>query len=564
MPKIFNINITYQAYQNIFCLSIFINWIMMKLMKPIILAIIDGWGINPLIKNNPLTQAKIPNFRGVEKNYPACSLQSSGIAVGLPWNEAGNSEIGHLTIGSGQIVYQYLPRISLDIKDGTFFKNPAFVKAINHIRKNNSVLHLLGLVSSGNVHSYLEHIYGLLELARRENLDKVYLHLFTDGKDAPLKEGVKIISNLQMRLKNPNWKIATLIGRFFAMDRNSNWDRTEKAYNLMTQGVGEKTQDPVKKLEGYYQQGLTDTYIEPIVVVSSSPHQNFGGGGKNQEPIGLVKDNDAIIFFNFREDSARQITQAFISERFDKFPRQFIKNLFFCAMTQYEKGLPIEVAYPPIEIKHHLTEILSQAGKKVLKIAETEKYAHTTYFFNGGKETLYPGETRQLIPSKIVSHYEENPEMQADRVTEAVIKGIKDKYDLIVVNYANPDMIAHTGNFEAAIKTAEIIDKNIGRVIGLAESGECILIITSDHGHIEEMINLQTGEPITKHNTNPVPFYLVGKEFRLKKAKTKEEIEKLYRTPQGILCDIAPTILDLMKIPQPSEMTGASLLGILR
>jgi len=534
------------------------------MIKPIVLAILDGWGINPLIKNNAIAQAKIPHIKKVEKNYPACSLQASGIAVGLPWNEPGNSEIGHLTIGSGQIIYQYLPRISLDIKNGNFFKNPAFLKAIAHVKKNKSTLFLMGLISSGNVHSYLEHVYGLLELARQENLDKLYLHLFTDGKDAPLKEGAKIISNLQEKLKNQNWGIASLIGRFYAMDRNGNWDRTEKAYNLITQGIGEKTQDPIKKIEEFYDKGLTDAYIEPIVVVGSPPHQNFGGGGKNQEPVSLVKDNDAIIFFNFREDSVRQLTKAFVLENFDKFPRQLINNLFFCTMTQYEKDLPIEVAYPPIEIKNHLTGVLGKAEKRFLKIAETEKYAHLTYFFNGGKEQLCPGEYRELIPSKIVSHYEDNPEMQADKITDTVIRGIKQKYDLIIVNYANPDMIAHTGNLEAAIKAAEIVDKNMGRLIGLAEYGECILIISSDHGHIEEMINLQTGEPMTEHTSNPVPFYLVGEEFKLEKPRTRDEIENLYYEPRGILCDIAPTILDLMKIPRPSEMTGESLLKTLK
>jgi len=521
-------------------------------MKPIILAILDGWGIGSSTKNNPISQAKIPNMKKVEKRYPACSLQASGIAVGLPWNESGNSEIGHLVIGSGQIVYQYLPRISMEIKNGKFFNKLAFLKTIEHIRKNNSALHLMGLISSGNVHSYLEHIYGLIDLAVKKNVEKLYLHLFTDGKDAPLQEGMKVLTELQQRLKGTPGKLATLIGRFYAMDRNGNWDRTEKAYNLITQGVGEKTQDPIKILKEQYERDITDTYIEPIVVVN-----------EKENPVGLVRNDDAIIFFNFREDSARQLTKAFVLENFTEFPRQYIHNLFLCTMTQYDKKLPTEVAYSPIEIKNHLTEMLGNLGKKVLKIAETEKYAHVSFFFNGNRDGLCPYEDRQLIPTKIVSHYEENPEMQADKVTDAVIKGVKDKYDLVVVNYANPDIIAHTGNLEAAIKSVEIIDKNISRLIGMAEYGECDLIITSDHGHIEEMVNPQSGEPLTKHTINPVPFYLVGEEFKLKKSRTREEIETLYLPSQGILCDIAPTILDLMQIPQPSEMTGESLLKIL-
>ena len=521
-------------------------------MKPIILAILDGLGMGQANQGNAVRQAKIPNIKRIEKNYPACSLQASGIAVGLPWNEAGNSEVGHLNIGSGRIIYQYLPRISLEIKNGKFFKNPAFLKTIEHVQKNNSILHLIGLISSGNVHSYLEHLYALLELARRNKIEKLLLHLFTDGKDAPLKEGVKILTALQEKLKNPDWRIASLIGRFYAMDRNKNWDRTEKTYNLLTQGQGEKTQEPLKKLEEFYEQDITDGYIKPIVITD-----------EKQEPIGNIKNNDAVIFFNFREDSARQLTRAFVSENFNEFPRPPLENLFFCTMTEYEKNLPIEAAYPPVEIKNHLTELLSAKGKRILKVAETEKYAHITYFFNGGQERPYPGEIRELIPSKIVSHYEEYPEMQADKVTETIIKGVKEKYDLIVANYANADMIGHTGNLQAGIKAVEFLDKAIGPLIGMAEYGECILIITADHGNVEEMVNPQSGQPITEHSIHPVPFYLVGKEYKFEKPLT-EESDELYKTPKGLLSDIAPTILEIIKIPQPPEMTGKSLLDIER
>jgi 2,3-bisphosphoglycerate-independent phosphoglycerate mutase len=519
-------------------------------MEPIILAILDGWGLSSSIENNAIAQAKTPNLKELEKNYPTCSLQASGIAVGLPWDEGGNSEVGHISIGSGRVVYQYLPRISLEIKNKKFFKNQALVKALIHVKKNNSTLHLMGLVSSGTVHSHLEHIYGLLELARQSRIKKVYLHVFTDGKDAPLKEGKKIVADLQEKIKNPNWKIASLIGRFYAMDRNKNWDRTEKTYNLLTKGQGEKTQDPVKKLEEFYEQNITDTNIKPIVVVDS-----------NQKPVGLIKENDSIIFFNFREDSARQLTKAFVLKDFNGFPRQWLKNLYFCTMSEYEKGLPVKIAYPPIEIKNHLTEVLSQHNKKVLKIAETEKYAHVSCFFNGGKEKPYPGEIRQLIPSKVVVGYDQVPEMQADRLTEAIIQGVRNKYDLIVANYANTDMVGHTGNLTATIRAVEFLDKSMKFLIDLAEKGECILIIISDHGNAEEMVNPRTGELITEHTNNPVPFYLVGKEFKREKpALTKPMTGK----PQGILCDIAPTILELMKIPNPPEMTGRSLLSVLK
>ena len=517
-------------------------------MKPIILAILDGWGSDNPSQTNAISMAKITNIKKLDEYYPHCNLQSSGMAVGLPWEEAGNSEVGHLIIGSGRIVYQYLPRISMDIENGGFFKNPAFLKTIDHVKKNNSVLHLMGLISSGNVHSYLEHVYGLLELARQNEIAHLRLHLFTDGKDAPLKEGGRIISALSEKLKNPDWKIASVIGRYFAMDRNGNWDRTEKAYNLITQGQGEKTQDPIKKLGEAYDQDLTDAYIEPIAIIDN-----------NQEPLGLIKDNDAIIYWDFREDSARQLTEAFVKKDFNKFPRKPVNNLLFCAMTEYEKGLPIEVAYPTIQIKNHLTELLNNLGKKILKVAETEKYAHVTYFFNGSREEAYPNETRKLIASKIVSRYDENPEMQAEEVTKTVINGLKEKYDLIVVNYANADMIGHTGNLKAAIKAAECVDEAIKPMIDLAEKGECILIITADHGNIEEMVNLRTGEVKTEHSLSPVPFYLVAKEF-----KQKTPIEPIEQTPQGMLSDIAPTILDLMQIPKPLEMTGVSLLNVLK
>ena len=523
-------------------------------MKPLVLAILDGWGISFSPQNNAITQAKIPNIKTAEKNYPGCSLQASGIAAGLPWNEAGNSEVGHLNIGAGRIVYQYLPRISLEIKDGKFFKNQALNQAMDHANKNNSTLHLMGLVSSGNVHSYLDHIYALLEMAQEKKVKKLNLHVFTDGKDAPLKEGKKILDKLQKKLKNPNWKIATLIGRFFAMDRNSNWTRTEKTYNLLTQGQGEKTQNPIKKLEELYEKEIIDTYIEPIVVVD-----------KNQEPIGNIKDEDSIIFFNFREDSARQLTKAFVLENFKKFPKKSLKKIFFCSMTQYEKNLIVDaIAYPPIEIENHLIEILSKAKKEILKVAETEKYAHVTYFFNGGKERPYPGEVHKLIKSKVISHYDESPEMQADKVTDEVVKGIKEKYDLIVVNYANPDMIAHTGNFEAAIKAVESIDKQMGRLISMAGYDECVLMLTSDHGNVEEMVNLKTGEKITEHSINPVPFYLMGADYKLEKPKNETQIRDIMSEPQGLLADIAPTILELLNVPKPPAITGRSLLGFLK
>ncbi len=518
-------------------------------MKPIILVILDGWGIGDSKETNPIFKAKTPQFKYLEKNYPFCALQSAGGAIGLPWKESGNSEIGHLIIGSGRIIYQYLPRISTSIENGTFFTNPAFLRVVEHVKKYNSCLHLMGLISSGNVHSYLEHVYALLELASRNNIGKLRLHLFTDGKDAPQKEGAKIISILEKKLKNPDWKIASIVGRNYAMDRNHNWDRTEIAYNLIANGVGEKIFTIDTKIQELYDQEINDTYIPPLTLID-----------ENQNPLGGINSRDAIISWDFREDSARQLTEVFVKKDFDKFIRKPIDDLVFCAMTEYEKDLPIEVAFPPQKIDNHLTEILNNYHKKVLKIAETEKYAHVTYFFNGGQELPYPNETRKLIASKIVPHYDQTPEMQAEEISATIIQGVKDNYDLIIANYSNADMIGHTGNFKAGIKAVESVDKALKSIIKLSEEGACTLIITADHGNVEEMINPYSGEIKTKHTLNPVPFYLVNKEFVQKNADEKYS----FSTPEGMLSDVAPTILELMKIPQPPEMTGTSLLNILK
>lgn len=520
-------------------------------MKPIVLTILDGWGYGSPSESNAIYNAKIPNIKKVEKEYPWCLLQPSGITVGLPWKEAGNSEVGHVIIGAGRIVYQHLSIISSEIDNGKFFNNPAFLKAIEHAKKNNSTLHLMGLISSGNVHSYLEHVYALLDLARQNSVEKLSLHLFADGKDAPPKEGKKIIFHLIEHLPNPQWKVATIVGRSLAMDRSRDWQKTEIAYKLMTEGIGEKTFDPIEKLQEFYDKDITDDYIPPIVVVN-----------ENQEPLSLIKDNDAIVFFNFREDSARQITKAFVKPDFDKFLRKPLSNLLFCTMTKYDEDLPIEIAYPSFSVKNHLVEVLNRYNKKVLKVAETEKYGHVTYFFNGYQEEPYPNETRKLIPSKAVLHYDEAPEMQAEKISEEIVRGVKEKYDLIVANFANADTMGHTGNLKAAVEAAEYIDKALKPIIDLAEKDECILIITADHGNIEQMIGLFSGGAKTQHTTNPVPFYLIGKEF--KKPAANLSMQAGWGTPQGMPSDIAPTILDLMQIPKPVEMTGESLLGILK
>ena len=521
-------------------------------MKPVILTILDGWGINKEIKGNAIRQAKTPIIDKMGKNYPATSLQASGIAVGLPWEEAGNSEVGHLTLGAGRVVYQYLPRIVLSIRDGSFFKNPILVEAVKNVKAKNSCLHLMGLTSSGSVHSYIDHLYGLIELAKQEGVEKVRLHVFTDGEDCPLKEAIDFLPGIEKRLKQlKDGKIATIVGRIYALDKNKNWERTQKTYQCLVEGKGAKYENLAKALEESYKKGLTDTFIEPTVLIDS----------QTKSPLGIIQDNDSVIFFNFRADRARQLTKAFVLPDFKEFPQKSLKNLYFVTMTQYEKDLPVKVAFPPIEIKNHLTEILSNANKKILKLAETEKYAHVTYFFNGGKEMIYPSEKRILIPSITVPRYDQYPEMAANEITKKIIQAINEEnFDLIVVNYANTDMVAHTGNLGATIKAVETVDNCLKSLLNLVLEKKCYLLITSDHGHAEEMMNPRTGEISPEHTANPVPFYLITPENQRKKINA----ESLYNQPQGIISDVAPTILELMEIPKPDEMTGRSLLEILK
>lgn len=528
-------------------------------MKPVILAILDGWGISDEIQGNAIRQAKTPTLNEIEKFYPAISLQASGIAVGLPWEEPGNSEVGHLTLGAGRVLYQHLTRIVLSIQNGSFFKNPGLLEAIKHVKSNNSCLHLMGMVSSGTVHSYIDHLHGLIELAQKEEVKQVRLHVFTDGEDSPPKEAIDFLPGIEGRLKQLNdGKISTITGRIYAMDRNRNWDRTQKAYQCLVEGEGIKYENTTEAIEESYKKGLTDNFIEPIVLTDS----------RTNNPLGLIQDNDSVIFFNFRADRARQLTKTFVLPDFKEFPRKMLKNLCFVAMTQYEENLPaspsggpVKVAFPPIEIKNHLTEVVGNADKKILKLAETEKYAHVTYFFNGGKELVYPGEERILIPSTTIPHYDKYPEMAADEITNKIIQAtIEQKYNLIVANYANTDMVAHTGNFQAVVKAVETVDKCLGSLIKLVVEKKCGLLITSDHGNAEEMINPRTGEISPEHSANPVPCYLIAPDNRRKSSAAKN----LFAQPQGILSDIAPTILELMKIPPPEEMTGQSLLEILK
>jgi len=515
--------------------------------KPVILVILDGYGRGPENAANAIFKAKKPNIDFIEKNFPMTNLQASGIAAGLPWGEEGNSEAGHLNLGAGQIIYQYLPRITFAIRDGSFFKKPALLQAAEHIKKNNSSLHIIGLIGDGNVHSYIDHLYAILDFAKKENIENVFIHAFTDGRDSPPKDALDFYEKVQNKLNRDYSfaKIASLIGRHYAMDRDNNWDRIETVYRLLTESKGEISPDVKTAIESDYDKDITDEFIEPKVI--------------KDEPI---KSNDAVVFFNFREDSARQLTRAFVEEKFDKFKRKKINNLYFVAMTRYEKDLPLNVLFEPLEIKNTLAKVISDAGKKQLHLAETEKYAHITYFFNGNVEVHFPNEDRILIPTKGDHNFVGNPAMSASEITEKLIEAINSKkYDFIVVNYANADMVGHTGNFQATVSAIEKLDDEVGKIVVEVLKINSALIITSDHGNADEEIDLLTGTPYPEHTVNPVPFYLISNDF--KREKTPEDFEIYKFEIRGILADVAPTVLELMELPQPPEMTGKSLLKVL-
>ncbi len=520
--------------------------------KPVVLLVLDGWGLSNTIQGNPIREAKLPTFEKLNRYYPMTTLQASGVSVGLPWNTAGNSEVGHMTMGAGQVIYQNFPRITLSMQDGTFFKNEAFLKAINQAKAGHK-LHIMGLLGEGAVHSYHDHLHALLKMAQDEGLkNNLFLHIFTDGRDSAPTSGLNSVRELDGRLAILGLgKIATLSGRHYAMDRNNNWDRIERAYRAMTEGKGNQAISPERYLEERYAKGETDEYIEPAVML------------ENGKPAGLIEDGDAVIFFNFREDRAREITRAFVMPDFSSFSRPKKLDIVFVTMTEYERGLPVDTAFPPEKIENTLGALISATGMKQLRIAETEKYAHVTYFFNGGQEKAFPGEDRVLIPSPYTTHFDEIPEMSTPKVTEKVIEAIgKHEYDFILINFANPDMVAHTGNEPATIQAVESVDKALATLIPAVIGAGGALFITADHGNAEELKNFSTGESDTEHSVNPVPFWFVTPDNH--REKTAEKMVQEQNTVQGLLSDIAPTIVELMGLQKPPEMRGDSLLSVLK
>ena len=495
--------------------------------------ILDGWGIAPASSSNAATLAKTPNLDKYFAEYPHTQLEASGLEVGLPAGQIGNSEVGHLNIGSGRIIYQSLTRISKSITDGDFFTNPVLVKVMDEVKASGKALHLLGLLSDGGVHSHITHIIALLEMAKKHGLTKVYVHAFLDGRDVPPQSALTYVEQLEAAMAEIGvGKIATVSGRYYAMDRDKRWERLAKAYATVVQGEGPKAASAIQGIQASYEAGVTDEFVVPFTVEGVDGRINAG---------------DGVIFANFRPDRAREITRAIIDEDFPYFERPAsARPVHFACMAQYDATIAAPVAYPPESIDDTLGQVLAARGMHQLRIAETEKYAHVTFFFNGGVEEPNKNEERILIPSPKVATYDLQPEMSAEEVTQALLAELdKDKFDVVILNFANPDMVGHTGVLAAAIKAMEKVDNCVGRIVEKVLSLDGSVCICADHGNLEKMAE-EDGEPNTAHTTNPVPFLLVSKE--------KHQLH------QGILADIAPTMLELLNIPQPKAMTGKSLI----
>ncbi|MCD6381625.1 MAG: 2,3-bisphosphoglycerate-independent phosphoglycerate mutase [Candidatus Aenigmarchaeota archaeon] len=499
-------------------------------MNSLILIVLDGWGINKKVDGNAIALAKPKNFDRLWKGNPHTQLKAFGTAVGLPGGMLGGSEVGHLHLGAGRIVPQDLTRINKSIKSGNFFKNKALISAIKNVIKKHSSLHILGLLSDAGVHSHISHFFAVLKLAKKFNLKNVFIDVFLDGRDTPPKSAEKYLKILEKEIKKIGiGKIASISGRYYAMDRDTRWKRVKLVYDLLTIGKGRKASNVFEALHLAYKLGETDEFVKPTLIDSNS----------------LIKDGDSIIFVNFRSDRARQLTGAFTKKRFGAFRRVKRPKVMFVTFTEYEKGLNAKVAFKPLEIKNTFGEWISGLGLKQLRIAETEKYAHVTYFFNGGAEKPFRDEDRVLIPSPRVSTYDKKPEMSAYKITKKLLR-VMHKYDFILVNYANPDMVGHTGNLKATIKAIKVVDKCLGVVVDSALRNDMVVAIVGDHGNAEQMIDYKTGQPITSHTFNPVPFIIIN-------------YEKNIILKRGGLSNVAATLLKLMGLEKPREMTSKSL-----
>ena len=508
--------------------------------KPTVLMILDGYGLNKTCEHNAVCQARTPVMDQLMSQCPFVPGNASGMAVGLPDGQMGNSEVGHLNMGAGRIVYQELTRITKSIEDGDFFAVPEFVQAVENCKKNDSALHLFGLVSDGGVHSHNTHIYGLLELAKRNGLKKVFVHCFLDGRDTPPASGKDFVADLEAKMQELGvGRVASVMGRYYAMDRDKNWDRVEKAYNVLTKGNGERASGATDGIQASYDREAYDEFVVPFSVEEDG------------KAIGVIQDKDSVIFYNFRPDRAREITRAFCDDDFKGFARGKRLSLVYVCFTDYDETIGNKlVAFKKEEIANTFGEYLAAHGKTQARIAETEKYAHVTFFFNGGVEEPNPGEDRILVPSpKEVPTYDLKPEMSAPQVCDKLVGAIESgKYDVIIMNFANPDMVGHTGVEDAAVKAIETVDACVGRAVDAVKKMDGVLFICADHGNAELMVDETTGEPWTAHTTNQVPFILVNADpsFKLRE--------------NGCLADIIPTLIELMGMEKPKEMTGTSLL----
>ena len=507
--------------------------------KPTVLMIMDGFGLNSETNANAVAEAKKPNIDALMKECPFVEGQASGLAVGLPDGQMGNSEVGHLNMGAGRIVYQELTRITKEISDGDFFKNEAILAGMNKAKENGSAVHFYGLLSDGGVHSHITHLYGLLEMAKREGIQKVYVHCFLDGRDTAPTSGKGFIEALEAKMKEIGvGEIASIIGRYYVMDRDNRWDRVESAYKALVAGEGNKANNAVEAITASYAENVNDEFVLPTVIE------------KDGQPVGTIQDKDSVIFFNFRPDRAREITRAFCADEFDGFDRGTRKDVTYVCFTEYDVTIPNKtVAFHKVELTNTFGQFLADHNMTQARIAETEKYAHVTFFFNGGVEEPNKGEERILVKSPKVATYDLQPEMSAYEVCDKLVDAIKSlKYDVIVINFANPDMVGHTGVEDAAIKAIEAVDDCVGKTVAALKEVDGQMFICADHGNAEQLKDYQTGETFTAHTTNPVPFILVNYD----PAYTLRE--------GGCLADIAPTLIEMMGMEQPAEMTGKSLL----
>lgn len=521
--------------------------------RPIMLMIIDGFGVAPPSRGNAIALAKTPNLDRFMERYPTVTLQAAGESVGLPWGEMGNSEVGHLSLGAGKIIFQDLPRITRSIVDGSFFSNPVFHQVTARAFAGGRV-HIVGMFSSAGVHSFDEHAFALLELCQRAKAKEVFFHVILDGRDSPYNSGLEFVAKLQRKMQTIGLgKIATISGRFYAMDRDSHWDRTEKTYQAMVYAQGPTTADPLEAIRSSYAHEVYDEQFLPTVVTSDG------------QPTATITEQDAVVFFNFRPDRARQLTKAFVLPGFTKFSRpQYLQNLLFVTMTEYEKDLPVSVAYPTEDVTEPLAKVFSDANISQLHAAETEKYAHVTFFFNGGREAPFPGEERILVPSPSIPAYDKKPAMSAREIVDRVIKSINSaRFGFIVVNFANPDMIGHTGNIPATIQAVEFIDTCVGELANAMLEQDGVTLVTADHGNAEEKINGQTGEVSKEHSANPVPLLVIGEHLPPGMGTWRAPMRDLSSLiPVGVLADVAPTILRLAGLPIPADMTGRPLFNL--